>query len=89
MIFIGEVLGFWGTVLVIEGVSNLLRGRRNVRKDAFSCQTGASAGEGAPYLLRRVTSWTKRARSLIRRAHSLAERRTHNAFGAKADPGLS
>ena len=33
-----------GAVLAIEGVSNLLRGRRHGRTGAFSCQKSASVG---------------------------------------------
>ena len=54
-------------------------------KGVFSCQKGASAGEGMLHLLRRAPSRTKRSSFCIRRAPSLVERRS---FGAKIDPGL-
>ena len=89
-IFIGErlqVLGspFW----LLKGCRIYLGGAIMAEKTPFRARRAPLLARGAPYLLRRATSWTKRARSLIRRAHSLAERRPHNAFGAKADPGLS
>ena len=92
-IFIGEglqVLGapFW----LLKGCRIYLEGAVMVKKTPFRARSSSLLARGAPYLRRcgrRATSWTKRARSLIRKAHSLADRRPHNAFGAKADPGLS
>ena len=45
-----------GAVLVIEGVSNLLRGCRHGQKDAFSCKKFVSAGERGAIS---ATLWTK------------------------------
>ena len=88
-IFIAEglqVLGapFW----LLKGCQIFLEGAVMVRKAPFHARRAPLLTGGGAYLLRRATSWTTRAPSLIRRAHSLAGRHPHNAFGAKVDPGL-
>ena len=88
-IFIGEglqVLGvpFW----LLEGCRIYFEGAAMVENAPFPARRAPLLAGGVPYLLRRATSWTKRAPSLFRWAHSLAGRRPHNAFGAKTDPGL-
>ena len=58
-------------------------------KTPFRARRAPLLAREATYLRRRAMSWTIRARSPIRREHSLAERRPYNVFVAKADPGLS
>ena len=65
-----------------------LQGAVMVEKVPFRAKMAPLLVGGAPYLLRRATPWTKRAPSIIRRAHSLEGRHPHNVFGAKMDHGL-
>ena len=85
---LGGAAGSRGAVSAIEKVLNLLSGRRMVEKASFCAIKALLLAGWSSNLLRRATSWTKRAPSLIRMAHMLAGRRPHNAFGVKTDPEL-
>ena len=88
-IFIGEGLQvlevpFW----LLKGCRIYFEGAPMVENAPFPARRAPLLAGGVPYLLRRATSWTKRAPSPFRWAYSLAGRSPYNAFGAKADPGL-
>ena len=89
-ILIGERLQVRGAPFwLLKGCRIYLKGAIMAEKTPFRARKAPLLAREATYLRRRAMSWMKRARSPIRRAHSLAEGRPHNAFGAKADPGLS
>ena len=88
-IFIWEGLQVPGVPFsLLEGCRIYFEGAAMVENAPLPARRAPLLAGGAPYLLRRATSWTNRAPSLFRWAHSLAGRRSHNAFGTKTDSGL-